>query len=92
MGGEGGLGGLNSHLTACNAILARLALYLIDLSIFQFALIFRAFGAVVGDIQIFFNFFSFFIDDRHSVCYSILADGARPIEYFNKMYDKYTRE
>ena len=92
MGGEGGLGGLNAHLTALNAILTRLALLLIDLSIFQFAWLFGAFCAVIGDIQIFFNFFSNFIDDRRSVCYSILADGASPIEYFNKVYDKYTRE
>lgn len=92
MGGEGGLGGVKAHLTACETILARLALFLIDLSIFQFAWLFGAFGAFVGYIQIFFNFFSFFIDDRRSVCYSILADGARPIEYFNKVYDKCTRE
>lgn len=65
MGGEGGLGGVNAHLTACGAILARLALFLIDLSTFHFAWIFGAFGAVVCDIssfvQIFFTFFEFFV-------------------------------
>ena len=92
VGGVGGLGGVNAHLTVCNAILARLALFLIDLSIFQFAWLFGAFCAVIGDIKIFFNFFSNFIDDLRSVCYSIIADGASLIEYFNKVYDKYTRE
>ena len=78
VGGEGGLGGVNAHLTACVPILARLALFLIDLSIFQFAWLFGAFGALFCIIQIFFNFFSNFIDEWCIVCYSILADGVLP--------------
>ena len=58
--------------------MAQLALFLIDLSIFQFAWIFGAFGALFGIIQFFFNFFSNFIDERRTVCYSILADGVFP--------------
>lgn len=78
MGGEGGAGGVNAYLTVCSAILARLSLFLIDLSILRFALLFGAFGAVVGDIQIFFKFFSNFIDGLRIVCYSIIADGVTP--------------
>ena len=65
MGGEGGAGGVNAHLTACGAILARLALFLIDLSTFHFSWLFGAFGAVVGIcsnfVQIFFTCFEFFV-------------------------------
>ena len=78
VGGEGGPGGVNAHLTACEPIVERLALFLIDLSIFHFSWLFGAFGALFGIIQIFFNFFSNFIDSRRTVCYSILADGVLP--------------
>ena len=65
MGGEGGAGGVNAHLTACGAILARLALFLIDLSTLHFAWLFGAFGDVVcvgsNFVQIFFIFFEFFV-------------------------------
>ena len=65
MGGEGGAGGVNAHLGSCGAILARLALFLIDLSAFHFEWLFGAFGAVVCDsssfVQIFFIFFEFFV-------------------------------
>ena len=74
----GGLGGVNAHLTACGAILARLSSFLIYLSTFALSRFFGAFGAVVGVIQIFFNFFSNFIDEWRTVCYSILADGIMP--------------
>ena len=61
MGGEGGAGGVNAHLGACDAILARLALFLIDLSTFHFAWFFGAFGAVVGICSNFFQiFFKFY--------------------------------
>ena len=78
VGGVGGLGGVNVYLTVCEPILARLALFLIDLSILHFAWLFGAFGALFGIIQIFFNFFSNFIDEWRTVCYSILADGITP--------------
>ena len=76
MGGEGGAGGVNAHLTACGAILARLALFLID--IYRHSTLRGFLGHLVRSlvfVQIFFNFFSNFIDEWRTVCYSILAGG-----------------
>ena len=73
VGGVGGPGGVNAHLTACNPIVALLAQSLIYLSTFALSRFFGAFGALFGIIQFFFNFFSNFIDEWRMVCYSILA-------------------
>ena len=79
MGGEGGAGGVNAHLTAFSAILERLALFLIDLSSFRFGWLFGAFGAVVGIysnfVQILCIFFEFFVAIYAILWYSILAGG-----------------
>lgn len=63
VGGVGGLGGVNTHLTACEPIVAHLIQLLIYLSTFALSRFFVAFGAVVGVVQFFFKFFSNFIDE-----------------------------